>query len=394
MPISKIWTAIDLGYRTYGDGSPYYMDLEEGNGDSEAAYDLVGAVFGSSSAPLYDHLVTIDASNPGGINSSELLQDNRQNGTFYADTFKADFNDGNGQKTYEFDALTVYNATVTFRNGQTANVTAVVFQAYDGRLFLAPEYSDNSDSVIYRFDGIRSLRLNSIAKSTGILGLNTSRVGGSDGFVCFASGTMIATPGGAVPVEDLKVGDLVQTLDHDAQPLVWVGRHTLSQDHLHQNENHRPIRIPQGALGHDLPERDLVVSPQHRVLIASRAAERLFGHSQALVAATHLVGVNGIAREGCDQVTYHHIMCADHQIVFSDGAPTETMYAGKMALKSLPADSRAELLTLFPELESFGADAVFNRARPFLNGRQGRKTATIHATKSRPLLEKMSCLAQ
>lgn len=203
---------------------------------------------------------------------------------------------------------------------------------------------------------------------------------------CFAAGTLIDTPNGPLRVEDLRPGDAVTTLDQGAQPLVWTGRRALSAAELAANPNWQPIRIPAGALGAGLPHRDLLVSPQHRVMIASRAVQRLFDRPQVLVAATHLQGVNGIARLDAGAVTYHHIMCRSHQIVLSEGAPTETLYAGKMALAGLPANSRAELLSLFPELADTDP-APMAPARDFLTGRQGRKAAAAHQRKARPLLE-------
>lgn len=78
---------------------------------------------------------------------------------------------------------------------------------------------------------------------------------------CFAAGTLIATQNGLVPVQDIVVGQLVQTRDHGLQPVRWVGSVTVTAARLASAPNLRPIRIDSGALGQNQPRQPLVVSP-------------------------------------------------------------------------------------------------------------------------------------
>jgi len=192
---------------------------------------------------------------------------------------------------------------------------------------------------------------------------------------CFARGTRILTPGGEVEVQDLAPGDLVMTLDAGAQPLLWIGHRRLSVAELEAKPKLRPIRVPAGALGGGLPTRDLTVSPQHRILVRSRIARRMFGQDEVLVATRHLVGINGIdVVHDSDQVEYWHIMFDAHQVVLSEGATTESLFTGLEALKSLDEESRKEIFELLPQLCS----GIVLPARTLAQGRLGRSLAMRH----------------
>ncbi len=180
---------------------------------------------------------------------------------------------------------------------------------------------------------------------------------------CFTPGTEIATDQGLVEVQDLKVGDRVFTRDHGTQEIKWVGQRTLAGDELAVSSYLQPILITAGALGNDLPSRDMLVSPNHRMLINDPSVHLLLGESEILVAAKHLVGNPGISRAKVDQVTYCHFMFESHEIVWSDGVWSESFQPGAQALAGLDHAQRTEVFTLFPELES-APSTVFPTARP------------------------------
>jgi hypothetical protein len=132
--------------------------------------------------------------------------------------------------------------------------------------------------------------------------------------VCFLAGTQIATPAGELPVESLAVGDLVLTADGRTAPVKWVGVQTvvtLFADPLRSF----PIRITAGALGENLPVRDLLVSPDHAPFIDG-----------VLVQAGALVNGTSIVRETAmpERFTYFHVELDDHALILAEGVPAET----------------------------------------------------------------------
>ncbi len=169
--------------------------------------------------------------------------------------------------------------------------------------------------------------------------------------VCFAAGTRIKTPRGDVNVEDLRVGDLVSTLEGEAKPIRWIGSRTLDRFDLLANPNMRPVLIRQGALGQGMPNHDLKVSPQHRLMLRSKVAQRVLGDAEALVPAkklTHLPDID--VQADCTEVQYFHFVLEEHSIVIAEHAYTESLYTGSEALKMLGPDALEELAFLFPDL--------------------------------------------
>ncbi|MEM7269442.1 MAG: Hint domain-containing protein, partial [Pseudomonadota bacterium] len=177
---------------------------------------------------------------------------------------------------------------------------------------------------------------------------------------CFASGSMIATPDGERAVEDIAPGDQVLTRDNGVQTVRWAGsRQTPAYGDA------APVRIRSGALGN---ARDLVVSPQHRMLLSGWRAETMFGETEVLIAATHLTCMDSVSRQEGGVVTYHHLLFDAHEIIFAEGAATESLHPGDLALSGFDQAARAEVLSIFPELAS-GAGPT---ARPVLRGYEAR----------------------
>jgi len=190
--------------------------------------------------------------------------------------------------------------------------------------------------------------------------------------LCFTPGTLIDTLRGRVAVEALEAGDQVLTRDHGYQPLAWTGRRDLTEDELAACPAVAPVRIAAGALGRNLPERDLIVSPRHRMLITGARAELMFGEREVLVAAGDLTGLPGVSRVAGGGVSYIHVMCETHQIIRAEGAWTESFQPAEAVINALGAETKAELLGLFPELATPAGRAGYASARPVLNGAEVR----------------------
>lgn len=204
--------------------------------------------------------------------------------------------------------------------------------------------------------------------------------------ICFTAGTLIDTPRGKVAVQDLREGDLVMTRN-GAFPIQWIGKRTLDLIDLAGNPKLMPIRVPAGAFGNGLPTRDVSFSPQHRVVIRSTIAERMFGSAEVLVSVKQLVGVNGIDVDGdVRSVQYFHIMLDEHQILSVEGIEAESLYPGRQAMSFLNEDQLREIRAIFPNLDDLvEADLPTASALPFLKGRESRTLAARHAKNDRPL---------
>lgn len=204
--------------------------------------------------------------------------------------------------------------------------------------------------------------------------------------VCFNRGTLIDTPSGPVAIEDLQAGDSVLTLDHGAQCLRWISARKLDNIQLTMCPKLRPIRIAAGALGQDLPKRDLVVSPQHRIMFRSRIAQRMFGSTEILVPAKKLVGLPGISvDDGMQSVEYFHMLFDRHEVVFAEGAPAESLFTGPEALKSIGDAGRREIIALFPEIGTEAHHSVFARTVPE-SGRRLAQFLLRHRKNKKPPL--------
>lgn len=205
---------------------------------------------------------------------------------------------------------------------------------------------------------------------------------------CFVAGTLIATPDGERLVETLRAGDLVLTRDHGAVPLRLLLSSPVSTTRLESQPDLRPIRIARGALGANMPHQDLLVSPQHRVLVRSKIAQRMFGTSEVLVAAKQLAELDGIAvADDVADCTYYHMVFDHHEVVLSNGAATDSLYPGRQALRSLGRAARDEIYALFPQLRAADADSLdFPQARVLIGGRRGRRLASRHEQSQMPLV--------
>ena len=153
---------------------------------------------------------------------------------------------------------------------------------------------------------------------------------------CFAPGTLIATPGGARPVEALAAGDRVVMADGGERVLVWAGSWQADAG----DAAHRAVRIRAGAFGAGRPARDLLVSANHAI--------RLEG---VLVPAGNLLdGVRVVREAGCP-ARYHHIATAEHGVVVAEGLAVETF----CPLGAVPYADAPRVAGALPRLEQGAA---------------------------------------
>jgi len=183
---------------------------------------------------------------------------------------------------------------------------------------------------------------------------------------CFTLGTMILTPTGEKPVEELRVGDGVITRDNGVQNIVWIGTKSLEVQMLRDSPHLRPVKIHAGSLGAGLPDRDLILSPNHRLLISNEVTSLYFEEQEVLAAAKHLINNKSVHMLGAMDVTYIHFMFDNHEIVLANGSWTESFQPGDYSLKGIGSAQRNEIFELFPDLKSPDGIGSYLAARKVL----------------------------
>lgn len=131
---------------------------------------------------------------------------------------------------------------------------------------------------------------------------------------CFCPGTRIRTPVGPVAVEDLRVGDMVETAFSGPQPVIWIGRRAYEGTFIAGNHMALPIRIRRNALGENVPSRDLFLSPGHAL-----------AEGGVLVHAWRFVnGMSITQADSVERVEYFHIELEEHAVIFAEDTPVES----------------------------------------------------------------------
>ena len=176
-----------------------------------------------------------------------------------------------------------------------------------------------------------------------------ARVAG--GVICFTPDTRIATPDGVQQIRNLRSGDMILTRDNGPQEVLWTGHRRMSGARLYAMPHLRPIRFKANSMGLYRPDEDLLVSPQHRMLVKGAASQALFNTSEVLVAAEDLVNDATIAVDHVlREVTYVHILLERHNIVWANGLETESFHPSNTALDTVDPVQREGLLNILPEI--------------------------------------------
>ncbi len=205
--------------------------------------------------------------------------------------------------------------TISFLNGSTIDIAGLTFNANttlhansSGTLAI-PDAQASGGMIDLTFSGIGS--------SQPFI-LTSDGQGGTDLALCYLSGTQILTPTGEKPIESLNIGDLVVTRFGGFRPIKWIGRQTFNNTVVSLTGQHRPVKIHAGALGPNLPARDLSVSPGHSMLI-----------DNTLVLASTLVnGVTITQDETPEIVDYYQLDLGTHDCVIAEGTWSESFADG------------------------------------------------------------------
>ncbi len=278
------------------------------------------------------------------------------------------------------DAVSTLGLGATFSN----SVVLAETQTLDGPDTANVSIASQTNSTVGVFIDEEQSADSETNHTTEVVGI----VAFEDGLIpCLTRGTLIQTSDGLVPVERLAAGDLVETLDGHEQALRWIGRRRYNSNDLRNHETLYPVRITANALGNRLPRRDLLVSRQHRMLVQSKIASRMFGRSEVLVPAIKLTSLPGVyVDQSVETVEYFHLLFDQHEVIFAEGAPTESLFTGPEAWKSISPEARAEIHSIFPKIAK--SDHGCQPARHIPQPKKQTRLIARHLKNERPLLER------
>ncbi|MEZ5778405.1 MAG: Hint domain-containing protein [Paracoccaceae bacterium] len=318
-----------------------------GGADSILGGSGADTVFGGSGADTIAGRAGNDELHLGsGDGADDTVDLNDGDGSDLIYDFVAPTDNGNGTYTGH-DRFDV--SDLTDANGNPVNIFDVTVTDTNG---------DGTGDAILTFPNGERVTLVGVLASQVDSGPELRAIG----IPCFTRGTMIETPSGEVAIEALRAGDNVKTLDHGAQTIRWIGSRTVAAI-----GRLAPVLIPAGAFGN---RRALKVSPQHRMLFSGWRTQLLFGEADVLIPAKFLVDGKTIREVPGGEVEYFHILFDRHEVIFAEGAATESFHPGAQAFGALDAAARAEVISVFPELADAGIAGYGPTARRTLRARE------------------------
>lgn len=305
------------------------MDTDEFSWATETVAPLL-TTFGSDGDPL--------ARNITDVTTHALL-----NGQVYRNnalTFDTIEYTVNGQHVIAaIDSVITMNGTVTFYGGGTFTSALGVMQDTTGNTFML--VLDTQPELASA--GIESVTFTSIERTNWDSIIQANKDDFS--FVCFSPGARILTPAGPVRMDRLRRGELVVTLDSGPQPIRWIGKRRIRFEE--RPDPRQPIAIRKGALGPGLPQRDLMLSPNHRILARTSPAFALHDPLGALAPVKALTRHPGIrALKGRRDITWFALLLPRHEVVIAEGIAVESLYPGPEVFRSLTGEERCDWLHL------------------------------------------------
>jgi hypothetical protein len=277
----------------------------------------------------------------GGINNLKIVDDDKHTkGLVDAAATDVTLKDPNGGDLHSGDTARVTHVGVEFYEFDTGKYTFIETATVDdhGTPINGLVVRDDSGNYFFLTDTQYTGDLKNgdgkLTRTGYDTVLGSGNVGGEPS--CFTAGTSIRTPDGEIAVETLKRGDRVLTQDGRIATVDWLGIQTISM-RFADKLRVLPIRIRAGAIAENVPSRDLLVSPDHAILVEG-----------ALIQAGALVNGTSIVRETEVPMTfkYYHVEVEDHSLILAENTPAETFVDN---VERLAFDNWAEHEALYPD---------------------------------------------
>ena len=172
---------------------------------------------------------------------------------------------------------------------------------------------------------------------------------------CFLPGTSILTSEGEVPIEHIRAGDLVRSIDGGTKPVRWVGLRVFKRSGPTWHRDVAPLRVARHCLDGQTPHRELYISGGHALYM-----------DDALIEARSLVNGRSIAPTApdADTIEYVNILLDTHEVIFAEGVSVETfrlvngyheLFSNFAELERLmPSASQVAMASFAPRLNCYG----------------------------------------
>jgi hypothetical protein len=139
---------------------------------------------------------------------------------------------------------------------------------------------------------------------------------GGNNHSCFLKGTKISTPSGDRLVQDLRIGDEVQTLA-GRKTIKWIGYNKFTKEEGRAwQDSVMPIHVARFAIDDHTPYRDLYLSPLHCIFF-----------NEALIPVMYLINETSIAQSTPSEMSameYYHVELDTHEVIYAEGALVES----------------------------------------------------------------------
>jgi hypothetical protein len=180
----------------------------------------------------------------------------------------------------------------------------------------------------------------------------------ADGLQCSAfrgglvEGANVRTPCGLRRIELVRPGDLIVTRSNGLQPVGMIWKRTVSHDDMRLNPVLAPIRLKPRAIGPMMPQRDLLVAQDHRLLIPGFRVAGVPDTTCVLAEAHEIAGTSDsiFVDRSLETVTYYQVVFDSHQILTANGQPVESFLPNASAIATLNTAMRDALVQRYPQL--------------------------------------------
>lgn len=175
-----------------------------------------------------------------------------------------------------------------------------------------------------------------------------------------SSNAVVQTAQGPKAARDLRVGDMVHTLDHGQQCLRWVGFSRLNAEEGHL------VRV----MNEDGSRSQMILAPNHLVLQQSPKAEILFGDHEVLCPALSLSGLGRFERAMSATPTLVHLLFDQFELVQVGDFWVESFVPDMPRIRMVSPEVADDIINALPRLAHDPSLTNYIQNRIVLEGRE------------------------